>query len=242
VPDPIFAEPRLAAIYDALDPDRSDLEAYVAMVEEFGATRVLDLGCGTGCLALLLVARGCEVVAVDPAAASLEVAKHKPGAGRVAWMLGDATSLPALSVDVAVMTGNVAQVFTDDAHWAATLRGLRAALRADGRLIFEIRNPQREAWREWTPDQSFRRLEIPGVGIVESWVETLDVRSELVTFRWTYRFLDDATVLTSQSTLRFRSRAAVTQSLLDGGFRVDEVRDAPDRPGLELVFVASRVD
>ncbi len=45
--DPIFEHPRLAAIYDALDPDRSDLDAYVAIAEELGARRVLDVGCGT---------------------------------------------------------------------------------------------------------------------------------------------------------------------------------------------------
>ena len=32
--DPIFADPRLAAIYDALDADRSDLDAYAAVVDE----------------------------------------------------------------------------------------------------------------------------------------------------------------------------------------------------------------
>lgn len=44
MPDPIFAEPRLAAIDDALDADRSDLAHYIAIVEEFGARRVLDVG------------------------------------------------------------------------------------------------------------------------------------------------------------------------------------------------------
>ncbi|RRR69399.1 SAM-dependent methyltransferase, partial [Streptomyces sp. RP5T] len=43
-----FTHPRLAAIYDALDPDRGDLDAYLRMVEEFGARQVLDIGCGTG--------------------------------------------------------------------------------------------------------------------------------------------------------------------------------------------------
>jgi len=33
--DPIFGHPRLAAIYDALDPDRSDLDAYLEMVRDF---------------------------------------------------------------------------------------------------------------------------------------------------------------------------------------------------------------
>lgn len=54
---------------------------------------------------------------------------------------------------------------------------------------------------------------------------------EFVTFRATVIFESDGAVLTSQSTLRFRSREAVTSSLAEAGFTVDEVRDAPD-PGL----------
>jgi 2-polyprenyl-3-methyl-5-hydroxy-6-metoxy-1,4-benzoquinol methylase len=94
VVDPIFAEPRLAEVYDPLDPDRSDLDAYVAMVEEFGARSVLDIGCGTGTLACLLARRGLTVTAVDPAAASLAVAPTKPGADRVRWVHGYVTDLP----------------------------------------------------------------------------------------------------------------------------------------------------
>jgi hypothetical protein len=37
VPDPIFADPRLAEIYDVFDGERSDLEVYAAIVEELGA-------------------------------------------------------------------------------------------------------------------------------------------------------------------------------------------------------------
>ena len=92
--DPVFHEPRLAAIYDALDPDRSDLDAYLAMINEFGARSVLDLGCGTGVFALLLAERGLEVVGVDPAGASLDVARAKPGAERVTWIHGDASAIP----------------------------------------------------------------------------------------------------------------------------------------------------
>jgi hypothetical protein len=39
VADPIFGHPRLAAIYDAVDPDRSDLDVYVAIAEELRAHR-----------------------------------------------------------------------------------------------------------------------------------------------------------------------------------------------------------
>ena len=152
MPDPIFAERRLAEIYDPLDPDRSDLDLYAALVEEFDARSVLDIGCGTGTFACLLAMKGLDIVAVDPAAASLEVAKSKPGAAGVRWLLGDATSLPPLRVDLATMTGNVAQVFLSDEEWLATLRGVRNALRPGGRVVFEVRDPSREAWRAWNHD------------------------------------------------------------------------------------------
>ena len=67
-----------------------------------------------------------------------------------------------------------------------------------------------------------------------------DVAGDLVSFRQTYVFASDGAVLTSDSTLRFRSRREVETSLHDAGFAVRDVRDAADRPGRELVFVASR--
>ena len=53
-----FEVPRLAQLYDPLDPDRSDLDVYAAIVDELGARSVLDVGCGTGTFACLLAARG----------------------------------------------------------------------------------------------------------------------------------------------------------------------------------------
>lgn len=111
MPDAIFAHPRLARIYDQLDPDRGDLDAYAATASESGARSVLDVGCGTGTFACLLAGRGLAVTGVDPASASLEVARAKPGAEAVRWLHGDATSLPPMRADLATMTGNVAQVF-----------------------------------------------------------------------------------------------------------------------------------
>lgn len=238
--DPIFAEPRLAAIYDALDPDRSDLDAYVALVAELGARSVLDLGCGTGALAVRLAADGIDVIGVDPAAASLRVARTKPHAEAVRWLHGDATALPELHIDLAVMTGNVAQVFLGDDDWSSMLRAAYSSLSPGGHLVFEVRDPAKRAWEAWTPEHTRKRTNIPGVGIVETWCRITETAADLVSFRWTFRFESDGAELTSDSTLRFRTRAQIANSLSANGFDVISVRDAPDRPGLELVFVARR--
>lgn len=45
---------------------------------------------------------------------------------------------------------------------------------------------------------------------------------------------------TSDSTLWFRERDDLESLLAGHGFRVLDVRDAPDRPGREYVFIAQR--
>ena len=239
-----FDEPRLAAILDALDPVRSDLDAYVAMIDEFGARSVLDLGSGTGIFALLLADRGMAVIGVEPAAASLDVARAKPGADRVTWIHGDALAIPpGVTVDAVTMTANVAQVFVTDAEWSSMLAAVHAALRPGGRLIFETRDPACRAWEGWTEELTRNTTDIPRVGRVTDWVQVTDVvdDGELVTFESPNIFEADGAVIIARSTLRFRSRAAIEASLVACGFVVDEVRDAPDRPGRELVFIARRV-
>jgi len=238
--DAHFEEPRLARIYDPLDPGRPDLDVYAAIVAEFGARSVLDVGCGTGTFAVLLAGRGVDVVGVDPAGASLDVARGKPGADKVRWLLCDAATLPPLRVDLVTMTGNVAQVFVTDAGWDSALRGAFVALRAGGRLVFETRDPARRAWREWNAQATRAHSDIPGVGGVRTWLEVTEVSGPLVSFRSTFVFDRDGAVMTSDSTLRFRDRDEVAGSLARAGFVLDEVRDAPDRPGREMVFVARR--
>ncbi len=240
VGDAKFADSRLARVYDPLDPDRSDLEVYVAMVDELGARSVLDVGCGTGTFACMLAQRGIDVTALDPAGASLAVARRKPGAAAVRWLHGDATSLPELHVDAAFLTANVAQVFLTDDDWHATLRGIREALRPGGNLVFETRDPARRAWEQWTPQLSRKVVNVPDVGVIESWEEVTEVSGDLITFRSITAFRRDDVVLASTSTLRFRQGHQVEASLVQAGFLLSEVRDAPDRPGCELVFLARR--
>ncbi|MEW1549617.1 class I SAM-dependent methyltransferase [Streptomyces tsukubensis] len=239
--DEKFENPVLAEVYDPLEAARPDLDAYLRMAEEFGARRILDIGCGTGVFALLLADRGLDVTGLDPAAASLDVARAKPGAGRVRWIHGDITALPPLDgFDLITMTANVAQAIDSPALWHATLRGARTALRPGGRLVFETRDPARRAWESWNRDESYEVVDVPGRGEVESWYDVLDAGGPLVTFRQTCVFRATGAIVTSDSTLRFRTREEVAADLAATGFPGYEVRDAPDRPGREFVFVTRR--
>jgi hypothetical protein len=83
-------------------------------------------------------------------------------------------------------------------------------------------------------------VRLPGAGRVETRTELTDVDLPLVTFRTTWLFEADGAVLTSDSTLRFRTRDEVGTDLNRYGFEVAQVRDAPDRPGRELVVLARR--
>lgn len=235
-PDPEFADPRLAALYDALDADRSDLDVYLALVRELGAQRVLDLGCGTGSLAMLLANHGFEVTGVDPALASLDQARRKAGAERVRWIAGDATTaeLGEGFADVALMTGNVAQVFVTDVDWHRTLAAIARVLRLGGHLVFETRRPEAEAWLGWDAPATTVRLE-DGSEVVWSRRVT-EVALPLVTFETV--IVVDGTSVPSVSTLRFRGRDEVIADLSRHAFAVREIRDAPDRPGLEDVYLA----
>ena len=121
----------------------------------------------------------------------------------------------------------------------STTSGGSAVVRTGGHVVFEVRDPSRAPWRSWNRSETHARTEVPAVGVVESWVDLLDVALPLVPFRWTFRFEASGQVITSDSTLRFPHRDGVERSVAHSGLVVVDVRDAPDRPGLEHVFVCA---
>jgi SAM-dependent methyltransferase len=183
-----YDDPQLPELYDWFEGDRRDLEVFAALVDELGGHSVLDVGCGTGTLCCMLAERGKQIAGIDPAAAELLVARAKPQAHRIRWLNGGGADIPPLDVDIVTMTGNVAQVFLSDADWHTTLDAAHDALRPGGWLIFETRNRARQAWREWTPEHSYKCIEVPGVGAVSSWVDVTEVSEQYVSFRSVFCF------------------------------------------------------
>jgi ubiquinone/menaquinone biosynthesis C-methylase UbiE len=217
-----FEDPRLVEVYDAEFVWGWDDDFFMAVLAERSAPRVLDLGCGTGRLAVAMAASGHEVTAVDPAAASLAAARRKPGAGRVRWVEGTADDLPIRAYDAALMTSHVAQFLVDDLQWRAALRALRRSLDRGGRLIFDSRDPADRRWAKWNPVDSRRIVVLPDGSTVDTWTEVTAERAGVVSFTQHYVF-DGGEELTSEATLRFRTEQEIRVSLEAAGFDVDRI-------------------
>jgi len=84
-----------ADVYDDWYSDVSDIEATVEMISELaGNGTVLELGVGTGRLAIPLAATGTDVVGIDSSAAMIQHLRAKPGSESVNAVLADMADLP----------------------------------------------------------------------------------------------------------------------------------------------------
>jgi ubiquinone/menaquinone biosynthesis C-methylase UbiE len=221
MPDLIFSELRLAALYDACNPPGEGNRFYLDLAGET-PIRVLDMGCGTGVLACALAERGHAVTGTDPALGMLSVARNRPGADAVAWIESDAAGLSVADrFDLVIMTGHVFQVFLTDEDIAAALRTLRAHLSPAGRIAFETRNPAAEEWREWEADASRERLHVDGIGELEVCWDVTDLAPPYVTFDTRYRFPDGEEAV-SPSTLRFMGQDELAAHLAAAGLEAQD--------------------
>lgn len=217
-----FNDPRLVEVYDATCPWSRDDDFFVSVLGEAGAAlRVLDLGCGTGRLAIGLAAVGHAVTGLDPAPASLDAARGRAGAEHVTWIEGTSSVLPTAAFDATVMTSHVAQFFVTDTEWSTVLRDLQRALAVGGRLVFDARDPADRAWERW-PTEWNRTVTLPRGRWVQQSIEVTDVVDDVVTHAIHYRF-DSGEELVSTATLRFRSADELRTSLAAAGFTVEHI-------------------
>ena len=215
MPCPAYTDPRLAACYDSANPHDPADDFYIALA---GAEpkNILDMGCGTGRLAVALAEHGHRVTGADPSAGMMQVARNRPGGKRVTWVDSESAAL-ALETrfDLIIMTGHVFQVFLEDDDVRATLRNLRRHLAPGGKLAFETRNPLVEEWRDWTPGRE--TLQVPGIGAVEIHYNVTSTDPTFVTFETHFRFAANDTAIAT-TTLRFMSRDALAAFLAEAGF------------------------
>lgn len=218
-----FNDPRLAQLYDMLGPWGPSDQFFLDLANESPHSRILDLGCGTGQITLALAEAGHSVTGIDPATASLDVARAKPRAEQITWIEGTSAHAPAKTFNLALMTNHVAQFITNDAEWAALLADLHRALVPGGRLVFDSRDPAARGWEKWNPTDSREQVQFPDGSEIETWTEVTDVSDELVTFVHHYVFSEAEEEMLSRATLRFRPERTLRSSLNAAGFEIEAI-------------------
>jgi SAM-dependent methyltransferase len=93
---------------------------------------VLDVGCGTGSLALAMAERGAPdlVAAIDIAAPYIAFARSRPGAAGIGFAVGDACRLPCADGSFAAALAQLSLNFVPDA--AQAVREMRRVVRPGG--------------------------------------------------------------------------------------------------------------
>lgn len=222
IEDRLYYDPALADFYDVENGwDRSeDFTFCQALAAE--ADSVLDLGCGTGELAVALSGNR-MVVGVDPAPAMLEIARAKPGAERVEFIEGDARTLRlGRRFALVMLTGHAFQVFLTQEDRRAALTTIAAHLAPGGRFIFDSREPACREWEEWGPEESRRRLEHPRFGAVQAWNDAaFDAGTGVVTYETHYEIEQTGQRLSAASRIAFPTREELERLIGEAGLRVE---------------------
>lgn len=241
--DDPFGDPRLVGLYDQDNPGGSDHDYFRALADERAARTIVDLGCGTGLLTVSLARPGRKVLGIDPSETMIGYARSRAGADRVSWLVGDSRAIGAARADLVIMSGNVAQHILGE-QWRRTLRDVRDALRPDGTVAFESRNPAARAWQEWTEEDT-RGTRATAVGPLTEWLEVTCVRDGEVTVVGHNIFESTGEHLKLTATLAFRSQDQIADDLHQSGLIVDAVwgdwhRARPQPSSKVFVFEARR--
>jgi ubiquinone/menaquinone biosynthesis methyltransferase len=108
--------------------------------------RVLDLATGTGDLAIAASSRGAAVVGLDLAPRMVRIARAKPAAGGVRFLVGDMTALPLPPASVDVVTTGYGLRNVSDLDRA--LAEIGRVLKPGGRFLsLDFEKPASPGWR-----------------------------------------------------------------------------------------------
>ena len=169
---------RFADVYDDWYDGVTDADAcathLATLVADGGGGPVLELGVGSGRLALPLAALGIEVHGLDASAAMLERLRAKPGSAAVRVTQGDMATIPLEDPPpfalVLVAFNTFFNLATEEAQRACLAR-VAALLAPDGRLVIEAFVPTDEVSRAAESSVTPRRITADEVVLTVSRVD-----------------------------------------------------------------------
>jgi SAM-dependent methyltransferase len=163
MPEDYFGE-RVAERYDERYAYQSDpavvdpIVAFLAELARDGARAVLELGIGTGRIALPLAQRGVRVHGIDLSAAMVARLRAKPGAEQIGVTIGDfATTTVEATFSVAYLVANTVMNLTTQDEQVACFRNAAAHLEPGGCFVIEVLVP---GLRRLPPGETFQPFDV----------------------------------------------------------------------------------
>ncbi|MFE7119823.1 class I SAM-dependent DNA methyltransferase [Streptomyces sp. NPDC057654] len=217
--DGYFGE-RVAAKYDAESAARFEPGVVGATVDVLEALadggRALELGVGTGRIALPLAGRGVAVHGVDMSRAMVARMRAKPGGDAVGVTIGDfATTRVDGTFSVAYLLFNTIMNLTTQAAQVACFRNAAAHLAPGGCFVIEVGVP---ALRKLPPGQNvvpfhvsptrwaFDRYDVATQEMSSNYVEVVDGRGQYRSIPFRYVWPSELDLMAQLAGLRLRER------------------------------------
>ncbi len=217
--DGYFGE-RVAARYDASSGDMFAPDVVAETVDVLaglaGAGRALELGIGTGRIALPLARRGVPVHGIDMSRAMVARLRDKPGADAIDVTIGDfATTRVPGTFSLAYLVFNTIMNLTTQAEQVACFRNAAAHLAPGGCFVIEVGVPE---LRRLPPGQhavpfkvsptswAFDLYDVATQAMSSNYVDVVDGRGEYRSIPFRYVWPSELDLMAQLAGLRLRER------------------------------------
>lgn len=217
----------LPAFYDALNTD-VNYEEYLSYIEKNASVQgrnVLDLGCGTGDIALLLSKKGANVTALDISPEMLALASHKAekAHARIFYTCQDMTSFSTGTFyDTVISTFDCLNYLPTKSALARAFTSVCRELREGGLFLFDMNSEYK--FKSIYSDNSYV---IESDGIFCAWENLYDEEKKLCDF-----FIN---IFAEENGVYKRYYEEQTQRM----FTLSEIKECLKKAGLTYVSVSS---
>jgi SAM-dependent methyltransferase len=215
-----YFDERVAARYDESAADMFDpavVDPVVDLLVEFaGSGRALELGIGTGRIALPLAQRGVPVHGIEMSKAMVARLRAKPGGEDIGVTIGDfATTTVDGTFSVAYLVFNTIMNLTTQAAQVACFRNVAAHLEPGGCFVIEVGVP---GLQSLPPGETFHvfhvsenrwgfdEFDVAIQGLTSHHFEIVDGRAERFSTPFRYAWPSELDLMAQLAGMRLRER------------------------------------
>ena len=213
---------RIAEAYDRSSADLFEPAAVDPVVNLLaglaGNGAALELGIGTGRIALPLAQRGVRVHGIDLSTAMVARLKAKPGSGDIGVTIGDfATTTVGETFSVAYLVFNTIMNLTTQDEQVACFQNVAAHLEPGGYFVVEVmvpdlqRLPPGETYRPFTVTATrlgFDEYDVVAQGLVSHHYRVVDGALDVVSVPFRYVWPAELDLMARLAGMRLRDRSA----------------------------------